>query len=88
MNEPQKSPIQAPVLYRVKVPVRGITEGEHKAAIFPRGTLLKRLPQGESTRVPVRCYERDYSIWEQDLIRNCERVVTGQLSGRADFANS
>ena len=73
-----------PVLYRVMVPVRGITEGEHKAAMFPRGTLLERLPQDESTRVPVRCYGRDYSVLEEDLTQKCERVVRRQPASAPD----
>ena len=78
MSEVQKPLLEATVMYRVKLPVRGITEGEHKAAIFPRGTVLERLPQDERTRVEVRCYGRDYSVWEQDLTQNCERVITRQ----------
>jgi hypothetical protein len=80
MTELQKSPLQTTVLYRVKVPVRGVNQAEHKAAIFPRGTLLERLPQDESTRVPVRCYGRHYSVLERELTQNCERVV-GRLVG-------
>jgi hypothetical protein len=75
MNELPKSLLQATVLYRVKVPVRGVNHAEHKAAMFPRGTLLERLPQDESSRVPVRCFGKDYSVLEQELTQNCERVI-------------
>jgi len=75
MTDLQRSPLQTTVLYRVKVPVRGVNQAEHKSAMFPRGTLLERLPQDESTRIPVRCYGRDYSVLEQELTQYCERVI-------------
>ena len=79
----ERTPLRAPVFCRVKVPVRGITEGEREAAMFPRGTLV--LSQDQCIRAPVPCYVKDYYVLKQDFTQKCKRVVRSQRAGAADL---
>ena len=71
------------MLYRVKVPVHGTAKAHQPSTIFPRGTLLERLPHHDGVFIRVRCKGEEYCVLEQELTQRCERVMIGPPGGWA-----
>ena len=85
MKDDQKFSVLPRVLYRVKSPLHGTTEEKHRGALFPRDTLLECLPHECGTQsVVVRCYGRDYSVLEEDLLQNCQPVGSSPRLGSTE----
>ena len=75
MDDGQKLPLQTTALYRVKIPLRGTARPHQPSLVFPRGTLLERLPGHGNAFSPVRCNGIEYLVLEHDLTQRCERVL-------------